>query len=135
MSLRRFVILLLLTSWPHVGCAAQRATDEQAPSPAPPIGVALYALSRGKGVPEPTRDALRRASRLLEDLRREGRVVRLEESRIGIEGETRVCAEFADAESARQALERIRSLAQGVELLNVVEEPCSKPSPPSGGSS
>jgi hypothetical protein len=36
----------------------------------------------------------------------------------------RLCAEFPDAERAREMLERARAIGRGVELLNVVEEPC-----------
>src|SRR5512147_401564 len=104
MSIRLIAILFVLASTPHAGCAAQRSTGEPSSGAAPAAGVAVYALSRGKGVPEPTRAALRRASNLLEDLRGQGRVLRLEETRIGLEGETRVCAEFADPETAREAL-------------------------------
>ena len=53
--------------------------------------------------------------------------MRLETARIGIEGETRVCVEFGDKRTARETIERLRALARGVELLNVVEEPCHRP--------
>ena len=88
--------------------------------------VALYALSRGKGVPEPTRSALDRVRALVEDLRRQGQVTRIDEQRIGLEGETRLCVEFADPEAARATIERMRGIAREVELLNVVEEPCPR---------
>ena len=48
---------------------------------------AVYALSRGKGVPEPTRSALRKAHSLIEGARQRGDVVRLKETRIGLEGD------------------------------------------------
>lgn len=86
---------------------------------------AVYALSRGKGVPERTRAVFQEAGRMLEDVKRRGRVVQLEQTRIGLEGETRLCAEFADAATARDLFDRIRQLAEGVELLNVVLEPCA----------
>ena len=61
---------------------------------------------------------------MLEGAQRDGKVTRLERTRIGLEGETRLCAEFTDAAVAREMLERVRSIAQGIELLNVTEEPC-----------
>ena len=103
--------------------SARRAVAEGT-APAAPQTVAVYALSRGKGVPPATREAFGKARELLEQLAREKRAVRVETSRIGLEGETRVCAEFEDARTARETIERLRGLARDVELLNVVEEPC-----------
>lgn len=87
-------------------------------------GFALYALSRGKGVPAAARDAMIKAREWLDDAKRTGRVVHIVETRIGLEGETRLCAEFADLESSQTMLERIRELVEGVELINLVVEPC-----------
>ncbi|HZP93684.1 MAG TPA: hypothetical protein VFB20_12495 [Burkholderiales bacterium] len=87
---------------------------------------ALYALSRGKGVPEPARSALKKARTLLEDAKRRGEVSSLKEARIGLEGETRLCVQAKDAAAARTLLREVRAIAEGVELFNVVEEPCMK---------
>lgn len=87
---------------------------------------ALYALSRGKGVPEPTRDAFEKANRYLEESRQRGEVLSLTKTRIGLEGETRLCVQAKDAAAARTLQEEVRSIADDVELFNVVEEPCSK---------
>ncbi|MGH6628757.1 MAG: hypothetical protein ACREB3_03390, partial [Burkholderiales bacterium] len=87
---------------------------------------ALYALSRGKGVPEPTRNALERAHTLLEDAKQRGEVVALKQTRIGLEGETRLCVEAKDSAAARKLQREVRAIAEKVELFNVVEEPCSK---------
>lgn len=86
---------------------------------------ALYVLSRGKGVPEPARNVLRDARAMLEEAKQEGKVVGLKQTRLGLEGETRLCAEFADREAAGEMLERIRRLMQGVELVNLVVEACA----------
>jgi len=85
---------------------------------------AVYALSRGKGVPERTRGALRRANTLLEGAKRRGEVIRLKEARIGLEGETRLCVEAKDVAAARALLRELRAIAENVELFNVVVEPC-----------
>ena len=87
---------------------------------------AVYALSRGKGVPEPTRGALRKAHTLLEGAQQRGEVIRLKETRIGLEGETRLCAEAKDVAAARALLLQLRAMAEKVELFNVVVEPCLK---------
>lgn len=87
---------------------------------------AVYALSRGKGVPEPARGALRKARTLLEDAKQSGKVIRLKEARIGLEGETRLCVEAKDAAAARALLRELRAIAENVELFNVVVEPCLK---------
>jgi hypothetical protein len=87
---------------------------------------ALYALSRGKGVPEPTRDALSRAQALIEQAQRRGEVLALRQTRIGLEGETRLCVEARDKASARRLLLEVRAIGRDVDLFNVVEESCSK---------
>lgn len=86
----------------------------------------MYTLSRGKGVPDATRATFKDIRDLLEIEQTEKHVVHLDATRIGIEGETRLCAEFADAKTARATTERIRALARDVELMNVVAEPCGK---------
>ena len=103
----------------------------QPPSPAQQIGddaqpstIAIYSLSRGKGVPSQTREALKQIRALLERQQAAKTVSALQSNRIGIEGETRLCAEFRNPQDAQTALAEIRKIAAGVELLNVVEEPC-----------
>jgi hypothetical protein len=61
---------------------------------------------------------------MLESLRDRGVDVRLSEQRIGLEGETRLCAEFADPEQAAAAFERLRPVVQGVDLVNLTREAC-----------
>jgi hypothetical protein len=85
---------------------------------------AVYALSRGKGVPEPTRGVFRKARTLLEGAKRRGEVIRLKEARIGLEGETRLCVEAKNVAAARALLRQLRAIAENVELFNVVVEPC-----------
>jgi len=87
---------------------------------------AVYALSRGKGVPERTRGALQRARTLLEGAKQRGEVIKLKEARIGLEGETRLCVEAKDVAAARALLRELRTIAENVELFNVVVEPCLK---------
>jgi hypothetical protein len=87
-------------------------------------GVAVYALSRGAGVPDATRAAYQRAREILEEDKRSGAVISIEEARIGLEGEQRLCAQFKERAAADIALERLRAVSAGIELLNVKEEPC-----------
>lgn len=84
----------------------------------------VYALSKGTGVPERTRQVLQQIRTLLEDAQRQGNVVQLKQTRIGLEGETRLCAEFSSATVAQELFEQSRKLSAGIELLNVVMEPC-----------
>lgn len=90
-------------------------------------GVAVFALSRGAGVPEATRAALERVRALFETARSEGRVLRIEETRIGLEGEIRLCAVPRDAAAGESLLAEVKRAAQGAPLFNVVAEPCSRP--------
>jgi hypothetical protein len=88
--------------------------------------IAIYALSRGKGVPEPTRAALGKVRKLLDDAKRRGEVLKVTETRIGLEGEKRLCLEAKDVAAARTLLVELRVIAEGVELFNIVVEPCLK---------
>lgn len=87
---------------------------------------ALYALSRGKGVPAATRGALEEATALLEDARQRGEVLAITKTRIGLEGEIRLCVQARDAAAARDLQRKVRAIAENVELFNIVDEPCSK---------
>ena len=114
---------------------APTASDETAAPTPPPSDagareVAVYALSRGKGVPDATRAAREKARALLQQWRDEKRVLDIQETRIGIEGERRLCATFATEQDAAEAAARLRELGAGVELFNVALEPCAKPGAP-----
>jgi hypothetical protein len=124
---RRLVLVWLLGAWTAAaGCAVPvRTSGEERATQVGSASFSVYALSRGRGVPEPTRSAWQTVLTMLEDARREGKVTRLQHTRIGLEGEVRLCAEFSDPGRAREMLERAREIGKGVELLNVVEEPCS----------
>ena len=84
-------------------------------------------LSRGKGVPDETRDAYKDIHALLEQQRATYAVTDLRTQRIGLEGETRLCAEFQSAKDAQAALAEIRKRAASVDLLEVSEAPCPSP--------
>ncbi len=86
----------------------------------------MFALSRGSGVPEATRAMLQKVQTLLNQTKDRGADMVITRQRIGIEGETRVCATFADTEVARETLERVRGMVKDTELMNVVIEPCSE---------
>jgi len=103
-----------------------KAKDEARAAQTSTAEFAVYALSRGKGVPEPTRGAFRKARTLLEGAKTRGEVKWLKETRIGLEGETRLCVEAKDVAAARALLRELRAIAENVELLNVVVEPCLK---------
>lgn len=121
-------VACLLGVWTAAaGCAPTPRPGDVAQAPrAAPISFAVYALSRGRGVPDATRTAWQSLWEMLEAARGDGAVATLQQTRIGLEGEVRLCAEFSDARRAREMLARAREVATRVELLNVVEEPCSK---------
>ncbi|HVR72305.1 MAG TPA: hypothetical protein VMT87_15800 [Vicinamibacteria bacterium] len=93
----------------------------------------MYALSRGKGVPREAREALGKVRALVEADRARGVSVRLESARIGLEGETRLCAEYEDAAAAARAYARASALVEGVDLVNLVAGPCASGPPPPPG--
>ena len=118
--IRRLTPIVVLATVLPAACAAVRPSAARAES------VSVTALSRGKGVPPAARDALRQARALLQDLQRDGGVTRLDEIRLGLEGETRLCAEFKDAGTARATRQKLQALAHDVDLLTIAEEPCPK---------
>jgi hypothetical protein len=103
------------------GCAEAKPPESLAPAPQ---SISVYALSRGKGVPGQAREVLDQSRALLKTGQERGEVLRVIEQRIGIEGETRLCAEFSHAESAQIMIDQIKQLSEGVDLINVKVEPC-----------
>ncbi len=103
------------------GCAEAKPPETLAPAPQ---SISVYALSRGQGVPDQARVVLGHSRTLLKAAQERGKVRRMVEQRIGIEGETLLCAEFSEAESAHSLIEQIQQLGQGVDLINVKVEPC-----------
>jgi hypothetical protein len=110
-------------------CAGHTADGGPAAAPAQLRSFTMYALSRGKGVPERARTALARAEAVLQGLRDQGADVTITKERIGLEGETKLCATFADHGLAAKTLERLRQLVSGVDLVNLSEEPCDAAPP------
>lgn len=124
-SLRLGLILLamgIMMMGASKGCAEAKPPETLAPAPQ---SIAVYALSRGKGVPDQAIEVLSHSRTLLKSAQERGEVRRMVEKRIGIEGETRLCAEFSDAESAHSMIEKLQQLGEGVDLINVNVEPCS----------
>ena len=88
---------------------------------------AVYTLSRGKGVPPEAREAQQKVEKLVEADRERGVSVSVETTRIGIEGERRLCVTYENSRDGVRALDRIRAIVKGVDLVNLVEEPCKLP--------
>jgi hypothetical protein len=126
MRLPTFIVLsaLALSALSACGDTSEASGKPGAPAKSKPE-FALYALSRGKGVPEPTRDAFNKARNMLVNARARGEVVSLAETRIGLEGETKLCVQAKDASASRKLQGRVRQIGQDVDLFNVVEEACS----------
>ncbi len=111
----------LAAAW--LACAPAAAAPE-APNDRPSF--AVYALSRGSGVPEGARSALDAVRGWLEDASARGIAIRVEQSRIGLEGEMRLCAEFEDPNEFRALRERVRARVAGIALVDFREEPCAR---------
>lgn len=85
---------------------------------------ALYVLSRGKGVSDRGRKALADFRKMLRNMNGKGQVAEVSETRIGIEGETKICARFGSAELAAKAwIDMRRSLADA-DLVELKAEKC-----------
>src|SRR6185295_14634699 len=98
------------------GCAPAQAV---AARPAPDTELAVYALSRGQGVPESARQALHAARDLFSRWGAEGRVLDLIDTPVGMEGDTRLCARFASPADAASALKALDELGRDVDLFQV----------------
>jgi hypothetical protein len=106
------------------GCAPAQAVSV---NPPPETDIAVYALSRGQGVPDDARQALRSARALFAKWGAEGRVLDLVDTPVGFEGDTRLCARFASPVDATSALKELDDLGRGVDLFQVKAEPCAHP--------
>lgn len=106
------------------GIVLNPASQAQTGAADAPKSFAVYALSRGAGVPAEAQAVLLETQRLLERLEAQGVDLTVVQERIGLEGETRLCAAFADPDQGQAAQRQVEELARGVDLLNVVAEPC-----------
>ncbi len=84
----------------------------------------IYALSRGKGVPEQAMNVLNQARQVLKVGQDQGKVKRLVDRRIGLEGETQLCAEFSDEQVSDQFFNELHQFSRGVDLVNMKKELC-----------
>lgn len=105
---------------PPVDDAQAAPEKDQAESTA----VVITTMSKGRGVPAPTRDAYKQIRGLLEEQKSRSAVTGIDTQRIGLEGEMRMCAQFRDRAQAEYTLEQIRKLSADVELIHVAEGPC-----------
>lgn len=118
------IILLLCSVLVGMGCASvSRDKDSTSPSSA---SFSVYALSRGKGVPKGTRKVFEEIQEALEQAKEMGDVLSMKRTRFGLEGETLLCAVFANAELAQRMYEELEQFTLEVDLLNLVKEPCQK---------
>lgn len=88
---------------------------------------AVYTLSRGTGVPAEARQALEQVTNVVESDRKRGVRVTVETTRLGLEGEQRMCVEYQNSRDGARAWERASAIVKGVDLVNLVAEPCASP--------
>ena len=108
----------------------------QAPTPTPAVpftSFAVFALSRGKGVPPAAREVILKVTEMVDAEKRRGVRVEARRTRIGLEGETKLCVEYENAADARAAHEQIDKLVKDVDLVNLVPGPCAGPEKPHDG--
>jgi len=91
----------------------------------------LSILSRGSGVPVAAKEAAQQVQKLVDADRARGLQVTVETTRIGIEGERRMCVTYESAPDGDRMFRRVRALVKGVDLVNLVEGPCTTPPAPS----
>lgn len=127
MYLQTFAVVIFFSTLGlfSIGCASP-VGKLQVKATSSGSSFSIYFLSRGRGVPENARKALQEIRTILEEAKGKGTVVMLKQTRIGLEGETRLCAEFSDEETALEMREYLSRLINDVELVNLVVEPCPK---------
>lgn len=85
---------------------------------------AVYMLSYGNEVPDSTYEAFLKIEKLISDSQKIITGITFSKTVIGLEGETKICAEFTDYLTAEMLLVQARNLAKDVKLLNIAIEPC-----------
>lgn len=116
------IALSILLIGAGVGCVEIKKSETQASTPS---SFSVYVLSRGKGVPVEARQVLAQSRHVLKKAQEQGEVTRLVEHRIGLEGETRLCAEFSDEYAADKFFDQLHRLSHGVDLVNIKKEACT----------
>lgn len=76
-------------------------------------------------MPPEALEAQLKIQKLAEADRARGLRVSIETTRIGIEGERRLCVAYQDSRTGARALARARAIVKGVALVNLVVEPCT----------
>ncbi len=123
-SLRWLILVLVLPTVlieVGIGCAQINADGT---NDAKTSSFSVYVLSRGKGVPEEARHVLDHARQVLKVGQDQGKVKRLVDQRIGLEGETQLCAEFSDEQAAERLFNKLYHFSRGVDLVNMKKEIC-----------
>lgn len=85
---------------------------------------ALYVLSRGNGVSEEGRKALSDFRKLVDMMQEKGEIDEVSDTRIGIEGDTRICARFATPNGAAKAWMDMQRLLPSGDLVQLKAEKC-----------
>ncbi|MGX9574295.1 acyl-homoserine-lactone synthase [Mesorhizobium sp. f-mel] len=130
-ELRKFAAIASLAFFQVLcpGMASLSQADHgkvRAPPPEPHLSFALYVLSRGGGVPATSLKVLDDFRAMLKAYKEKGVAVELTETRIGLEGERRLCAEFKDQQTAHEAWLQATNIVAGVDLANLKAEPCQR---------
>ena len=90
------------------------------------MGMAIYAGSRGTGVPEAARSRLLDIERYLVDAQRSAPgAFRFRKSVVGLEGETMLCIVFDDPARREPLLARLQPMVAAVPLLSMGRSTCS----------
>jgi hypothetical protein len=85
---------------------------------------ALYALSRGRGLSERGQRAIADFRELLRNMKAEGQVIEVSDTRIGIEGETRICVSFTSPELAGKVWMQMQRSLVAADLVQLKPEKC-----------
>jgi len=123
-----FVLIAIICMGMPTGAQDKTATGTEISSDLPQIGLgfSIQALSRGRGVPEPARQALQRVREIVAGLREQGISVETDEVLIGLEGERQLCLTFVNEQDAVSAWQQIAAAVETADLINLENTPCRK---------
>ena len=101
------------------------SAEEELNPPLDHPSIEILALSRGRGVPEPTFKTFQDIVAVANSALKSGSVVSIRQETIGLEGETRLCIVFRDTQALVTLGNQIRRLATNIDLLQVNDNRCS----------
>lgn len=121
-KLAGLAVIVLLAAQTGFGCATDSGPSAEIDAVR---GIEVTVLSRGRGVPVQAASTFARIKSRLQQEQEAGHLVGIDERIIGLEGERRLCALFAERQRADQLFQELTTISEGIDLLSVSRAPCT----------